>query len=95
MTAEERRCVRAIITGRVQGVWFRAWTDKKARKLDLDGWVRNKRDGSVEAVFAGSDEAVGEMLTACSKGPPAARVEDVSFGPAEDPGSGFHVLPTE
>ncbi|MBT6510918.1 MAG: acylphosphatase, partial [Rhodospirillaceae bacterium] len=50
---QHERKVRVCITGRVQGVWYRAWTTEEASELGLDGWVRNRRDGTVEAVFAG------------------------------------------
>ena len=94
---EERRdtAVRVRIEGRVQGVWFRAWTAEQAQALGLSGWVRNRRDGSVEAVFAGPEQAVREMVARCWRGPPAARVERVSEQPetVEVP-SGFQLLPT-
>ena len=66
-----------IIRGRVQGVGYRAWTEYTAVDQGLDGWVRNRRDGSVEAVFAGPPDAVGEMIEACRRGPPGARVDAV------------------
>ncbi len=72
------RIVRARIAGRVQGVWYRAWTREEARDLGLDGWVRNRRDGSVEAVFAGAARDVEAMLDLCRSGPPLARVADVA-----------------
>lgn len=82
--------MRAVITGRVQGVWYRAWTEKTATALGLSGWVRNCADGSVEAVFAGDDAAVDEMLAACRDGPPLARVDDVTVEPCDPPdGPGF------
>ena len=69
--------VRVIVSGRVQGVWFRAWTADIAGRLGLDGWVRNRRDGSVEAVFSGDAEAVDKMVRACEEGPPMAVVHAV------------------
>jgi acylphosphatase len=66
-----------VIRGRVQGVGYRAWTEYTALDHGLDGWVRNRRDGAVEAVFAGAPEAVAEMIEACRRGPPAARVDEV------------------
>ena len=87
--------VRVVITGRVQGVWFRGWTREEARRRDLDGWVMNRRDGAVEAVFQGDDDQVDDMLEACWTGPPHAAVAEVELHP-QDPGgepveAGFHV----
>jgi len=65
------------IAGRVQGVWFRGWTGETATTLGLDGWVRNRRDGTVEAVFSGSPEVIEKMIARCHDGPPHARVERV------------------
>jgi acylphosphatase len=65
------------IRGRVQGVGYRAWVEDEATARNLEGWVRNCRDGSVEAVFAGSEDVVSEMIAACRRGPPSARVEAV------------------
>lgn len=73
--ADECRHVR--VTGTVQGVAFRAWTDAKARALGLRGWVQNENDGSVTALICGRREAVEEMLTAFWQGPGAAEVRDV------------------
>lgn len=87
--------VHVVISGRVQGVWFRGWTCEQARALGLTGWVRNRRDGTVEAVFSGPPGAVGEMLANCRQGPPAARVTDVTVEPTDDPGGhGFDARPT-
>src|SRR5262249_52467947 len=61
---------RVVIRGRVQGVGYRAWTEYAALDLGLEGWVRNRRDGTVEALFAGSADAVEAMLDACRQGPP-------------------------
>ena len=91
----ERVAVRVVIRGRVQGVWFRGWTLETATGLGLDGWVRNRRDGSVEALFAGPADAVERMLGACRTGPSSARVEAVERHAAEDEGiAGFRQLPT-
>ena len=68
---------RVVISGRVQGVGYRAWTEYTAIKLGLEGWVRNRRDGTVEALFVGPDETVETMLEACRQGPPGARVEAI------------------
>jgi len=87
--------IRVRIEGRVQGVWYRGWTVHQATVRGLAGWVRNRRDGSVEALFAGPESAVQDMLAACRKGPPAARVIAVTESPAAMPdGSGFVQLPT-
>ena len=95
MASSELRTIHIRIEGRVQGVGFRAWVEDKARALGLDGWVRNRRDGSVEALFGGDADAVAEMLRRCEIGPPAARVtgiEVVDEGLPVDPG--FRVEPT-
>lgn len=96
MSEGERICRRAEIAGKVQGVWYRGWTVETARAFNLDGWVRNRADGSVEALFAGPATAVAAMLDACRRGPPAAKVAEVNDFPAEGPAphSGFHQLPT-
>jgi len=86
----ERRAVRVVVSGRVQGVWFRAWTVEQARSRNLDGWVRNRADGTVEAMFAGDPLDVDAMLDACWKGPDAALVTDIKVVESEDPGrTGF------
>ncbi len=80
--------VRVVISGRVQGVWFRAWTREEARRHDLDGWVMNRRDGAVEAVFQGEDAQVDDMLEACWRGPPHAEVAgvaEVELHPHDEP----------
>jgi len=87
--------VRAKMSGRVQGVWFRAWTAQEATALALDGWVRNCRDGTVEAVFRGAPEAVDAMLKLCGEGPPDARVLRVDTVVDDEPlPSGFTQRPT-
>ncbi|TVR82781.1 MAG: acylphosphatase [Rhodospirillales bacterium] len=84
------------IEGRVQGVWYRGWTVDEATRRNLQGWVRNRADGSVEAQFAGSKDAVDAMLEACWKGPTAARVSKVTPTPAPPPTEpGFQTLPTQ
>ena len=97
MTQEKaNQCaVRVRITGRVQGVCYRAWAQSNAQALGLSGWVRNLRDGAVEALFSGADIQVFEMLARCRKGPPGAFVADVAIiedGATVPPG--FRVLPT-
>ena len=90
-----------MITGRVQGVGYRAWVEHQAQKLNLEGWVRNRRDGSVEALFAGPPEIVSDMVARCRRGPSSARVDAVQDeGASPDalnlrrPGERFSVLPT-
>ena len=75
-----------LIRGRVQGVGFRAWTEVTALERGLGGWVRNRRDGALEALFAGPEEIVLTMVEACRQGPPGARVDavDQRDGTAED-----------
>jgi len=89
------------IRGRVQGVGFRYWVEDQAMARDLEGWVRNRRDGSVEALFAGPADVVSEMIAVCRRGPPSARVEAVQEEPTtadalnlRRPGERFSVLPT-
>jgi acylphosphatase len=65
------------IRGRVQGVGYRAWVGEEAERRNLDGWVRNRRDGSVEAVFSGSEDVVAAMIGACRRGPALARVDAI------------------
>jgi acylphosphatase len=95
LTAGAIRTVQVLISGQVQGVWYRGWTEETARGLGLAGWVRNRRDGHVDAVFSGPPDAVAAMVARCAEGPPRARVaavEVVAEGlPAPD---GFSVLPT-
>ncbi len=72
------RRARAIVTGRVQGVSFRASTASEARRLGVVGWVRNRADGSVELEVEGDDERVAKLLAWCEHGPPAAHVARVA-----------------
>lgn len=86
---------RARIFGRVQGVWFRGWTIEQASRLGLSGWVRNRRDGSVEAVFAGTAEVIETMLERCLEGPPKAVVERIDRSRTDETVEpGFRQLPT-
>ena len=87
---------RLTIRGRVKGVWYRGWATDEADRRGLRGWVRNRADGCVEALFIGPDAAVAEMVAACRRGPPAARVSAVIERTAEDDGSkDFRQRPTE
>jgi acylphosphatase len=82
MSAERR--VRVLVSGTVQGVSFRATTRERARAAGVDGWVRNRDDGRVEAVFEGPAAAVEELVAFCHEGSPAAAVRDVAVT-EEDP----------
>jgi acylphosphatase len=91
----ERRSVRVRIEGSVQGVGYRTWTERVAAELGLSGWVRNCRDGAVEALFCGPAEQVAEMLERCREGPRAAHVTAVKIvAEGGDAPDGFDVLPT-
>jgi acylphosphatase len=90
-----------MIQGRVQGVGYRAWVEHQARVHHLEGWVRNRRDGSVEALFAGPADTVSNMIALCRRGPVAARVEAIQDEAADSnalnlryAGERFSVLPT-
>jgi acylphosphatase len=86
---------RLRIEGRVQGVWYRGWMVEQATQLGLDGWVRNRRDGSVEAVISGSPETLEEMRRRCLRGPPAADVESIQVSDGLSvPERGFRQRPT-
>ena len=91
----DSRAARVRIEGSVQGVGFRYWTERVATELGLAGWVRNRRDGSVEALFSGPAQDVAEMLERCRGGPRSAHVTAVEIveegGTAPD---AFEVLPT-
>jgi len=75
---------RLIVRGRVQGVWYRGWAVDQAVELGLDGWVRNRRDGNVEILAAGPEDALDAFAVRCRRGPPAARVEQVTVEEAEE-----------
>jgi acylphosphatase len=89
------------VRGRVQGVGYRAWVEQQAMACELEGWVRNRRDGSVEALFAGPADVVSDMIALCRRGPSSARVEAVQEEAGHSgglhlrrAGEGFSVLPT-
>ena len=87
-----RRVTHLVIRGMVQGVSFRAWTVAEAERRGVDGWVRNRADGSVEAVVAGDARAVDEIVAACRQGPRHAIVTDlIELETDEDPGPGFRI----
>ncbi len=93
--SEEYLTVRLAIKGRVQGVWYRGWTVETASRMGLDGWVRNRTDGSVEALIAGPKAKVEAMIEDCRRGPPAARVDRVEiFDDPTSPETGFRQMPT-
>ena len=86
---------RLRIAGRVQGVWYRGWAVETARTLGLDGWVRNRLDGSVEALVVGPADMVDELIRRCHKGPPTAMVERLEVEPAQGiVAAGFQLKPT-
>lgn len=88
--------VRLRITGQVQGVGYRFWMTRTAATLGLRGWVRNRTEGSVEALVTGAPEAVAAIIEAAREGPISARVADVTVTPDKDDGSvGFASRPTE
>ncbi|HMM50696.1 MAG TPA: acylphosphatase [Burkholderiaceae bacterium] len=86
---------RLTIRGRVQGVGFRAALAREARRLGLAGWVRNRRDGSVEAVVAGEAALVEELIRWAGRGPSAARVDRVDVEPASGEYRGFEARLTD
>ncbi len=82
-----------LVTGRVQGVGYRAWTAREAERRGLAGWVHNREDGAVEAVFAGEPAAVAAMIEACKVGPRGAAVSKIAFlEPSADPPPGFRII---
>ena len=93
---DKTRTVTVRIEGRVQGVYYRAWTYDTALSLGLDGWVKNASDGSVEAVFSGPPAAVEEMLRRCGGGPRDAKVTAVTIlDEGGAPPSGFKVIASD
>jgi acylphosphatase len=89
------------IHGRVQGVGYRYWVENQAVAQRLEGWVRNRRDGNVEALFSGPEDVVSNMVASCRRGPSSARVDAVDERPGDAdglnlrrPGERFSVLPT-
>jgi acylphosphatase len=87
---------RLVITGRVQGVGYRDWALATGRRLGVSGWVRNRRDGAVEVLVVGEEDAVGAMIEACRKGPSLARVDSMDVEPVDLDvlPEGFTRLPT-
>ena len=101
MAIEPHEIKRLTIRGIVQKIGFRMWTERKALRLGLDGWVRNRLDGSVEIVIAGAPSAVAQLIEHCRSGPPLARVDSIEVEEASEqdlssrrPGEAFSLLPT-
>ena len=91
----KKRTVHFCAHGGVQGVGYRAFVESNASQLSIDGWVRNRRNGSVEAVFRGSSDDVAELIERCRQGPAGASVTGVDVREVnDDVGRGFDVLPT-
>jgi acylphosphatase len=96
-----KKLVHLLIKGKVQGVGYRAFVESQAENLELEGWVRNHRDGSVEAIAEGSGEAVEKLIKACWQGPPLAQVDRVEVSDGDPKlldmrpaGEQFATLPT-
>jgi len=101
MAIEVRDIKRLTIRGIVQKIGFRVWTERKALRLGLDGWVRNRLDGSVEVVVAGPPAAVAQLIEDCRRGPPLAHVDSIAVEDASERdlghrrrGEAFSLLPT-
>ena len=76
--------VHVFISGKVQGVWYRANTKNKAEEIGIKGWIRNTRDNKVEALFQGNEKQINDMISWCKKGSPMARVTDIKFEEIQD-----------
>lgn len=83
------------ISGRVQGVGFRMYMERKAYQFNVTGWVRNRRDATVEAMVQGAPEAVDAMITWAKRGPPSAMVSEVRIAEGSGEYTEFATLPTE
>lgn len=92
LSTGETQSVHVRISGQVQGVGFRAWTERQAKELGLSGWVRNEPGGDVEAVFRGPAAKVQAMLAACREGPKHAVVQRVDMRSVEDEPPGPFVI---
>ena len=89
------RARRVVIAGRVQGIGYRDWMVREATRLGVQGWVRNRRDGTVEALVAGEEAAVQALLSACRRGPAMAQVSEITEEFADPPDEpGFVQRPT-
>jgi acylphosphatase len=86
---------RLLVSGRVQGVFYRGWTEHNAGALGLNGWVRNLSSGEVEILAAGPEDAVEELIRRCRQGPPAARIDGIEVSDGdEEAAPGFVQRPT-
>jgi acylphosphatase len=93
--SDELTTFRLRLRGLVQGVGFREWAIEEAKSRKLDGWVRNRRDDTVEMVISGADASVQDMLRVCTQGPPSARVEKIDITREDElPAAGFRRHPT-
>ena len=91
-SAPDIQTVRILVTGRVQGVGYRAWFQEEAQELELNGWVRNRLDGSVEALVQGDKHKIDDLVRACKHGPSLSRVDKVTVEPAKYDGpAGFRI----
>ena len=102
MAVEPREIKRLMISGVVQKIGFRVWVERRALGLGLNGWVRNRLDGSVEVLVAGPPPAVAQLIERCRSGPPLARVDAIEIENASPidlghrrPGEAFSLLPTQ
>ena len=102
METDSREIKRLMIHGTVQKIGFRAWVERRALALGLNGWVRNRRDGAVEVVVAGPPPAMAQMIDYCRNGPPLARVESIEIEDAaaldlghRRPGEAFSLIATQ
>ncbi len=88
--------IHVVIHGRVQGVGFRAWMSERANELGLQGWVRNRNEGSLEALLRGDEDALEELLGECEYGPPEAEVDDIAIqeSMSDDIDDGFYTRST-
>ncbi len=89
------KCIRILIKGKVQGVFYRASAKDVALVSDIKGWIKNKKDGDVEAFACGTEEALNEFVEWCKKGPAHAEVKEIEvsdFPEPEEPLDGFHVV---
>ena len=95
MPVNELIARRLVVRGRVQGVGYRNYLEYKAGQLGVKGWVRNRRDGSVEAIVQGSLAAIAEIIECAKRGPRAAEVSTVEISNCEDEFDSFNIRPTE